>query len=59
MTIHFLLLIASLILLFIGALLAFRWFGTTNPQDALGWVALGLMAFVAAHVPLADRKLGA
>ena len=52
--IHLLLLVASIILFFIGALLAFRWFGTSNPQDALGWVGLGLCTFAAAHIPFND-----
>ena len=52
--IHLVLLVIAIVLFFIGALLAFRWFGTTNPEDALGWVGLGLMAFAAAHIPFSD-----
>lgn len=53
--IHLLLLVAAAILFFIGALLAFRWFGTSNPEDALGWIGLGLVAFAVAHIPFAER----
>jgi hypothetical protein len=53
--IHLLLYVAAIVLFFVGALLAFRWFGTTNPEDALGWVSLGLAAFAAAHIPFAER----
>lgn len=52
---HLLLLVASIVLFFIGAVLAFQWFGTTDPQDALGWLSLGLIAFAAAHIPFAER----
>ena len=53
--IHLLLLVASMLLFCIGAILAFRWFGTSDPEDALGWVSVGLAAFAAAHVPFAER----
>jgi hypothetical protein len=46
------LVVAAIVLFFIGAVLTFQWFGTTDPQDALGWVSLGLAAFAAAHLPL-------
>ena len=52
---HLVLLVVAIVLFFIAAILAFRWFGTTNPEDALGWVSLGLIAFAAAHIPFADR----
>jgi hypothetical protein len=51
-TVSFILLIVAIILFFIAAILGFKWFGTTNPEDAIGWVALGLIAFAAAHLPL-------
>lgn len=57
MTIQALLLIIAMILFFIGALLAFRWFGTTNPEDALGYVSLGLIAFAAAHLSVTERSV--
>jgi hypothetical protein len=54
--IHLALLVIAIVLFFIGALLAFRWFGTTNPQDALGYVSLGLIAFAAAHVAFPEMR---
>jgi hypothetical protein len=51
MNINLGLLVVAIVLFFVGAILAFRWFGTTSPEDALGWVSLGLIAFVASHYP--------
>lgn len=56
MTIHLGLLVVAIILFFIGATLAFRWFGTTSADDALGWVALGLIALTASTAA-GDRNL--
>jgi hypothetical protein len=53
--IQLLLLVVAIVLFFIAATLAFRWFGTTSPADALGWVSLGLASFAAAHIPFGDR----
>lgn len=52
---NLLLYVVAIVLFFIGALLAFRWFGTTSPEDALGWIGLGLAAFAAAHIPFGPR----
>ncbi len=54
--IHLALLVVAIVLFFIGAILAFRWFGTTSPEDALGWVSLGLIAFAAAHIPFTEVR---
>lgn len=53
--IHLVLYVVAIVLFFIAAILAFRWFGTSSADDALGWLALGLIAFTAAHIPFAER----
>jgi hypothetical protein len=57
--IHLLLYVIAIILFFIAALLAFRWFGTSDAEDSLGWLALGLIAFTAAHIPFAEVRRSA
>lgn len=52
--IHLLLYVVAILLFFVAAILAFRWFGTSDPEDSLGWLALGLIAFTAAHVPFTE-----
>jgi hypothetical protein len=49
--INLVLYVLAIILFFVAAILGFRWFGTTSPEDAIGWTALGLIAFTAAHIP--------
>jgi hypothetical protein len=44
---HLILLVLAILAFFVGAILAFRWFGTSNPEDALGYISLGLIAFAA------------
>lgn len=53
--IHLLLHVVAIVLFLVGAMLAFRWFGTSSPGDAPGWTALGLAVFAAAHVPFPER----